>query len=105
MHEPISAFPKGVVVGSARLVKGDQVVDVTRLRYGSRTRFVEQVTHNSSYGPRVTAFRKSDDFPSDKIASRFICDWLSGIANNRDYKIIHLDAAFTADSATVKKIP
>ncbi len=94
MHEPITAFPPGRVIGSVRLAKGAQSTDVTRLRYGSRTRFVERVTHNGSFGTRQTAMRKSDDFPSDKSANRFISEWLSGITGNRDFKVIHKDPDF-----------
>lgn len=102
MHEPISEFPKGVVIGSVRLAKGAQIVDVTRLKYGSRTRFVEKVTqHSNKYGTRIVAMRKSDDFPSDKIANRFINEWLTGITENRTYKIVHMDEAFrSSDSLT-----
>lgn len=91
MHEPITTFPPGKVVGSIRLVKSDQVVDVTRVRFGTRTFFVEKVTSQGTHGSRLTAFRKTDDFPAPKIADRYIEQWLSGIVDNRGYKIIHED--------------
>lgn len=105
MHEPIREFPKGVVVGSVRVAKGTHIVDVTRLKYGSRTRFVEKVTHKNSVGQRVvTKFTKTDDFPSDKIANRFIGEWLEGITTNREYKVIHKDDSFdTFDSLASQK--
>lgn len=103
MHEPIRAFPKGKTVGSVRLAKRDQVVDVIRLVYGSRTRFVERVLTNGRDGAVVTALRKTDDFPATKSADRFISSWLQGIVGNRGYRIIHEDPGFRkreADSAT-----
>ena len=100
MHEPIKEFPKGIIIGSVRLAKGSHIVDVSRLKYGSRTRFVQKVTHKNSLGQRViTQFTKSDDFPSDRIANRFIGEWLGGITKNREYKVIHKDDQFdTFDS-------
>lgn len=104
MHEPITEFPKGTVIGAARLVKGDQVIDVTRLKFGSRTRFVEKVTHQSARsGSRVTALRKSDDFPSDKIASRFIGEWLHQIQSNRKYNLIFEDPQFSSFDPLAEK--
>ena len=95
MHENITSFPRGEVVASARLVKGDQTIDVTRLRYGSRTRFVEKVTHVNRFDePLVTSMRKTDDFPSDKIANRWINEWLQGITGNREYELAHKDPGF-----------
>lgn len=96
MHEPIETFPPGRVIGSIRLAKGQQITDVTRLRYGSRTRFVERVTLTNDHGTVQTALRKTDDFPSDKIANRFISEWLSGIVNNREFRVVHQDPDFTA---------
>ncbi len=95
MHEPITQFPRGEVVGSLRLAKRDHTVDVTRLEYGSRTRFVEKVTTKGrNRAATVTAFRKSDDFPSAKVADRYINEWVRGRTENQDYKIIHEDASF-----------
>lgn len=94
MHEPIDRFPSGTVLGSCRLAKGQHVIDVSRLKHGSRTRFVETVTNQSRYGPVRTAWRRSDDFPSDKIADRFITSWLAGAVDNRGYKIVHKDPTF-----------
>jgi hypothetical protein len=99
MHEPIDTFPKGMVVGSCRLAKHKQRVDVTRLRDGSSTRFVESVTVQGRYGPVRTALRQTDDFPSDKIADRFISDWLQGIVRNRKYKLLHKDLEFDRAAA------
>lgn len=96
MHEPIVEFPAGRVIGSVRLAKGSQVTDVTRLRYGSRTRFVERVTQTNKHGTVQTALRKTDDFPSDKIANRFISEWLEGIVENREFKVVHQDPDFTS---------
>jgi len=105
MHEPITEFPKGTVIGSLRLAKDNQVVDVTRLKYGSRTRFVEKVTTKNKHGTFVTAFRKTDDFPSDKIANRYISEWIDGIVNNREFRVLHKDPAFdTADNVAAKKL-
>jgi len=98
MHDPINQFPAGKVVGSCRLVKGQQIVDVTRVKYGSRTRFVESVTQRGRHGPVRTAFRKTDDFPSDQIAERFISTWLTGIVENRKYRVAHMDPTFVAVS-------
>lgn len=95
MHEPIREFPPGRVIGSIRLAKGQQLTDVTRLRYGSRTRFVERVQQTSDHGMVQTALRKTDDFPSDKIANRWISEWLKGIVDNREFKVIHQDPDFT----------
>jgi hypothetical protein len=94
MHEPIDHFPKGTVIGSCRLAKGQQTIDLTRLKYGSATRFVESVTMRGRYGPIRTAWRRSDDFPSDKIADRFIQFWLRGIVENRSYRVVHKDPGF-----------
>ena len=94
MHEPIDTFPKGVVVGSCRLAKRNQLIDVTRLQHGSSTRFVETVTMQGRYGPVRTALRKTDDFPSERIADRFIGEWLRGIVSNRKYKLLHKDPKF-----------
>lgn len=94
MHEPIDRFPSGTVLGSCRLAKGKQVIDLTRLKHGSFTRFVETVTHHGRYGPVRTALRRTDDFPSDKIANRFIRQWLTGIVQNRRYKVVHKDPRF-----------
>ena len=95
MHEIITSFPRGEVVASARLSKGDQVVDITRLKYGSRTRFVEKVQHTNRFGEDiVTSMRKTDDFPTDKIANRWINEWLQGIVDNREYEIVHQDPGF-----------
>ena len=94
MHEPINTFPKGMVVGSCRLAKNKQVIDVTRLRHGSSTRFVETVTMQSRYGPVRTALRRTDDFPSERIADRFIGEWLRGIVQNRRYRLLHKDPQF-----------
>lgn len=99
MHEPIDTFPKGMVVGSCRLAKHKQRVDVTRLRHGSATRFVESVTVQGRYGPVRTALRQTDDFPSDKIADRFIGDWLRGVVRNRKYKLLHKDLEFDRAAA------
>lgn len=96
MHEPIDTFPKGMVVGSCRLAKHNYSVDVTRLRHGSATRFVETVTVRGRYGPIRTALRRTDDFPSDRIADRFISEWLHGIVRNRKYKLLHKDPRFDA---------
>lgn len=94
MHDPVDAFPKGTVLGSCRLAKGKHVVDVVRLRHGSTTRFVESVTHHGRYGPTRTAMRRSDDFPSDAIADRFIGYWLDGAVSNRSYRVVHKDPGF-----------
>jgi hypothetical protein len=96
VHEPITEFPPGRVIGSVRLAKGPQVTDVTRLRYGSRTRFVERVTQKNKHGTVQTALRKTDDFPSDKIANRFISEWLAGIVENREFKIVVQDPDFAS---------
>lgn len=96
MHEPITEFPPGRVIAAVRLAKGELVTDVTRLRYGSRTRFVEEVNRTNKHGTVRTAFRRSDDFPTDKIANRFISEWLSGIVENREFKVVHQDPAFTS---------
>jgi|GEM_PF-6692295 len=94
MHEPINQFPKGTVLGSCRLAKGNLLIDLTRLKHGSGTRFVESITHQTRFGPLRTALRRTDDFPSDKIADRFIREWLSGAIQNRRYKLVHKDAQF-----------
>jgi len=94
MHEDITEFPKGVVLGSVRLAKGRQTIDVVRLRYGSRTRFVEKIVTTGKLGPRQTAFRKSDDFSSDKIADRFIMAWIEGFVDNQKYRVVHQDPGF-----------
>jgi hypothetical protein len=95
VHEPIVEFPKGKVLGSCRLARGQQIVDVTRIKYGSVTRFVESVTNQGGrYGPVRTALRRTDDFPSDKIADRFITAWLTAIVSNRGYRVVHIDPAF-----------
>ena len=94
MHEPIGQFPNGTVLGSCRLAKGKQIVDLTRLKHGSVTRFVESVTYHGRYGPIRTALRRTDDFPSDKIADRFIREWLGGFVDNRKYKVVHKDPEF-----------
>ena len=103
MHEPITTFPPGRVIGAIRLAKGDQRIDVTRLKYGSRTRFVEEVRCTGSRGTRRTAFRKGDDFPTDKIANRWISEWLRGITENREYKIIHKDPTFDSFEESQQK--
>jgi len=100
MHEVITKFPPGVVIGGLRIAKGNQTVDVTRLRYGSRTRFVEEDTRMGKNGPRRTKLTQTDDFPSDKIANRFISEWLQGIVDNRKYRIIHQDEGFTTGKRT-----
>jgi hypothetical protein len=97
MHEPIDTFPTGRVVGSCRLARQKHSIDVTRLRHGSATRFVESVTVQGRYGPVRTALRRTDDFPSDQIADRFIGEWLRGIVQNRKYRLLHKDPQF--DSA------
>lgn len=94
MHEPIKKFPKGTVLGSCRLAKGQHIIDVTRLKFGSATRFVESVTHQGRYGPVQTALRASDDFPADRIADRFIRTWLEGAVGNRRYRVVHMDEGF-----------
>lgn len=99
MHEPINTFPKGMVVGSCRLARRKQLIDVTRLRHGSVTRFVESVTIQGRYGPVRTAFRKTDDFPSDAVADRFISSWLRGIVENRKFKLLHKDQKFDCCAA------
>jgi len=81
-------------LGSCRLAKGAEVVDVTRLKHGSATRFVESITHHGRYGPIQTALRATDDFPSDQIADRFIGDWLNGVVSNRRYRVVHMDSGF-----------
>jgi len=92
--ESITAFPRGKVIGSARLTKDDQVIDMTRIKYGSRTRFVEKVRRVNRYGDQlITALRKTDDFPSDKIADRWIGEWLQG-REHREYALIHKDPGF-----------
>ena len=50
MHEPITEYPKGEVIASMRLAKKDQTIDITRLTYGSRTRFVERVLTKGNKG-------------------------------------------------------
>lgn len=99
MHEPIDTFPVGMVVGSCRLARNRQSIDVTRLRHGSATRFVEAVTVRGRYGPVRTALRRTDDFPSDQIADRFISEWLRGIVQNRKYKLLHKDPQFDSAAA------
>lgn len=94
MHEPIWKFPKGTVLGSCRLAKGQHIIDVTRLKLGSTTRFIETVTHQGRHGPVQTALRASDEFPSDRIADRFINEWLSGAVKNRKYRVVHKDDGF-----------
>lgn len=94
MHEPIQTFPKGRVLGSCRLTKGRHVIDVTRIKLGSATRFVEAVTHQGRYGPVRTALRASDEFPGDKSANRFISSWLEGAVQNQRYRIVHKDDGF-----------
>lgn len=99
MHEPIERFPAGTVLGSCRLIRDRTTVDVTRLKYGSATRFVESVTIDGRFGARRVAWRCSDDFPSDKIANRFIGDWLTGIVANRKFRVAHMDDAFRTYTA------
>lgn len=95
MHEPITEFPKGSVMGCLKIVKGSHTIEVTRLGYGSRTRFVEKVTHTSErHGPRVTSFKKTDDFQTTKSADRFISTWLKGKIDIGEYRVIHKDKTF-----------
>lgn len=94
MHEPIQQFPKGRVLGSCRLSKDRHVIDVTRIKLGSATRFVESVTHEGRYGAVRTALRASDEFPSDKSANRFISSWLEGAVQNQRYRVLHKDDGF-----------
>ena len=95
MFDPIKKFPKGTVIGSARLVKGDRVIDITRIKYGSMTRFVTSVTRNTiKQGPVRVAFNQTDEFPSDKIANRFIKSWLSGRIDNAKLNLVHKDEKF-----------
>ena len=72
MHIQITEMPKGKVIGSVKLAKDRHIMTVTRLLYGSRTRFVQKVIHQGSGGARVTAFLKSDDFPS-RSGESMIC--------------------------------
>ena len=102
MHEPISRFPTGTVLGSCRLVRDKMTVDVSRLKHGSRTRFVESVSMDGRYGPRHLTMRRSDDFPSDKIANRFIDAWLNGIIGNRKFRVVHMDEAFQTYTTAVE---
>jgi hypothetical protein len=85
----------GEVLGSCRLAQGSYVIDVTRVKHGSRTVFVETVNrrHPKNGDVRV-AYRGSDDFPSDKTASAFIRRWFEGITRNRGYKVLHQDDSF-----------
>jgi hypothetical protein len=94
MHEPITRFPKGRVIGALRLAKGQQFIDVTRIRYGTQNFFVERVTYQTPTGPQQTAFRRTDAFPHDRIANRFITDWLSGKVKNQGYRVLHRDPDF-----------
>lgn len=100
MHEVIEQFPKGRVVGSCRLQRFDQTIDVTRVRQGARTRFVESVVHLGRCGPVRTALRQTDEFMSDAIADRWIAGWLDGIVNNRGYQVVHKDVEFDQQEET-----
>ncbi len=94
MHEPIDQYPPGHVLGSTRLARGREIVDITRIKCGSMTTFVERVRHSCRFGQIQTAFRRTDWFPSDKIADRFITAWLGGIVDNRKYRVLHRDPNF-----------
>lgn len=94
MHENIMEMPLGVVVGSCRLAKGDVLMDLTRIKHGSMTTFVEQVWRRRATGLQRVAMRRTDEFPSDTIADRFISAWLVGITQNRFYRVLKMDDAF-----------
>lgn len=97
MHEPITAWPPGKVLGSARLARGREIVDVTRIQHGSMTTFVQRIRRSWREGQVQTAFRRTDWLPSRAIADRFIGAWLSGIVSNRGYRVLHRDAGFLED--------
>lgn len=94
MHESIITMPMGTVIGSCRLAKGDMLIDLTRFKHGSMTTFVEQVWRRGSNGLQRVAMRRTDEFPSDKIANRFIGEWLQGVTGNRAYRVLKKDATF-----------
>jgi len=94
MHEPISTYPPGRVLGSLRIARGRHLVDVVRIKNGSMTTFVERIRYAGPQGPVQVAFRRTDWFPSDAIADRFIGAWLDGRVSNQGYRVLSMDPEF-----------
>lgn len=84
--EAIEQLPPGTVEAKIDLRKDDYLIELVKIRYGSMVRFVERISRNSKTNVvTVLAFRQTDEFTQDSLATEWVEEYVKLKVNNEQY--------------------